>query len=499
MSNKNLRFVWLALFSSLTLFVGGRWNFPLAAWLAPIFALHFIRNSEKGARPFFWLWLATALPMIFAWKGVTAISFIHPAAEPIFIFLMQAFTLIPFAIDRIYIRRWTSKANFPFWVTLVFPVSVSAIDFFLAAGSPFGSFGAIAYTQAGFTPLMQILAFTGMWSISFIVSWFASVANYAWDSDFQWKKIKRGLLTLVGVLALVIGFGLVRMATAEPAQQEVQIAGFSLPEENLVSMTELLHTGEESSFREASSKLHEQQLAQVRVMAQDGAEIVVLQEAAGLGFAEEVEVLLENASTLAREEGIYLVLPTATLDPDGKSPFHNVVRVIDPNGEIVLEHYKYGGTQFEGSVTGSGELQTVETPFGTISAVICWDADFPEVIKQAGEQDLDLLFIPSNDWLEIRNLHADMATYRAVENGMSIFRQTGGGVSVVTDAYGRVVNRVDVFEETSLDGWGGEQMVSTPVGSIDTLYPITGDFFGMSMLVLLLVLLVCAWLSRKLD
>ena len=163
------------------------------------------------------------------------------------------------------------------------------------------------------------------------------------------------------------------------------------------------------------------------------------------------------------------------MDPTGEEPFHNVVRIIDPNGEIVLEHYKYGGTQFEGSVTGSGELQTVETPYGTLSAVICWDADFPATVKQAGEQDVDLLFIPANDWLEIRDIHVGMATFRAVENGMPIYRQTGAGVSIVTDAYGRAVNRVDIFEEENAGAWGGEQMVMTPVGSIETLYPIIGD------------------------
>lgn len=40
--HKNLKFLWLALFAVLTLFIGARWNFPLAAWLAPVFAIPFI-------------------------------------------------------------------------------------------------------------------------------------------------------------------------------------------------------------------------------------------------------------------------------------------------------------------------------------------------------------------------------------------------------------------------------------------------------------------------
>jgi apolipoprotein N-acyltransferase len=494
---KNLKYLWLALFAVLTLFVGGRWNFPLAAWLAPIFAVRFYRDSKKGGRAFLWLWLAAAISAIITWNGATALRFLHPMAEPIFFIVIASITLIPYVVDRLYHRRWAKGGVSPFWLTLVYPVSVTAIDFFSASGSPFGSFGAAAYSQTNFTVLMQLTAVTGMWGIPFIIGWFASTINYVWENGFQWAKTKRGVLTFAGVLILVFGFGFVRMALADPAEQEVQIAGFSLPEEELVSMFGLWQGGDEEAFRESVRELHARQLAQVRVLAQEGAEIVVLQEAAGVGFAEEVDAFLVNAASLAQEEGIYLVLPTATIDLAGKEKFHNVVRIIDPNGEIVLEHYKYGGTQFEGSVTGSGELQTVETPYGTLSAVICWDADFPATIRQAGEQDVDLLFIPSNDWLEIRDIHVGMAIFRAVENGLPIFRQTGGGISIVTDAYGRVVNRIDTFEEENAGTWGGEQMVMVPVGSTETLYPRIGDAFGMAMLVGMLGLVIVARWKRE--
>jgi apolipoprotein N-acyltransferase len=489
----NLKYLWLALFAVLTLFVGGRWNFPPAAWLAPIFAIRFYRDSKKGVSAFLWLWLAVTISAITGWSGATALGLMHPMAEPIFFIAFASITLIPYVVDRLYYRRWSKGGVSPFWLTLVYPICFTAIDFFSASGSPFGSFGAAAYSQTNFTVLMQLTAVTGMWGIPFIIAWFASTINYVWENGFQAVKTKRGVLAFAGVLILVFGFGFVRMALADPAEQEVQIAGLSLPNEELVSMFGLWQGGDEEAFRESARELHARQLAQVRVLAQEGAEIVVLQEAAGVGFAEEVDAFLVNAASLAQEEGIYLVLPTATMDPAGEKKYHNVVRIIDPNGEIVLEHFKYGGTQFEGSVTGSGELQTVETPYGTLSAVICWDADFPATIRQAGEQDVDLLFIPSNDWLEIRDIHVGMAIFRAVENGLPIFRQTGGGISIVTDAYGRVVNRIDTFEEENAGTWAGEQMVMVPVGSTETLYPRIGDAFGMAMLVGMLGLVIVAW------
>jgi len=494
---KKTKFLWLAIFAILTLFVGGRWSIPAAAWLAPIFAIRFYRDSEKGGRSFVWLWLAATVPTVIAWHNATAMHFFGALVEPIFFAALTSFTLIPYVVDRLYHRRWAREGRMTFWLTLVYPISVTAIDFISASGSPFGSFGAAAYSQTGFTALMQLAAITGMWGITFIVGWFASVVNYAWEGSFQWTKINHGVLTFAGALILVFGFGFGRMALTIPTPQKVQIGGFSLPEDSIVSMMALWQGGDEEAYREAVAELHAQQLAQARIMAQEGAQIVVLQEAAGMGFREEVAALLANAASLAQEEGIYVVLPTATMDPAGEEPFHNVVRIIDPNGDVVLEHYKYGGTQFEGSVAGSGELQTVETPYGTLSAVICWDADFPATIKQAGAQDVDLLFIPSNDWLEIRDIHVGMAIFRAVENGMPIYRQTGAGVSVVTDAYGRVINRIDVFEEENTGIWGGEQMVTVPIGSVDTFYPRIGDVFGLAMLVGLVGLLGFSWVKRK--
>jgi apolipoprotein N-acyltransferase len=202
---------------------------------------------------------------------------------------------------------------------------------------------------------------------------------------------------------------------------------------------------------------------------------------------------MKDASAIAKEKKIYIVLPTFDL---GKSPAVNEVHIIDPNGDVVLTHIKYGGNQFEGTLKGDEILHTVDTPYGKLSAVICWDADFPAIIKQAGAQHVDLLFVPANDWLGVKDIHSGMATFRAVENGMTIFRQTGQGVSLVVDPYGRILNRVDSFQQNTT-GFHGIQVVETPLGSVNTLYPSIGDLLGNIMLVGLVGLVGVLWVTRK--
>ena len=487
MNHKNIRFLWLGLAAVLLFFAGGRWNFPLAAWLVPIFAIRFFRDSEKAGRNFLLLWLATAIPTIISWRGATFMYFIHPAAEAAFFLLMTPLSLIPYILDRSYHRRF----GHTFWMTLVYPVAATALDFFSSNGSPFGTFGAVAYSQRDFLLIMQVASVTGLWGITFIISWFASLVNYIWENGF---RIDRLALTSIGVIVLILGLGIGRTLSAGQPEQTVQIAGFSLPDRKLSGLLGQLSAGDKAGFRQAVDELHSQELSQIRTLARLGADIVSLQEGAGVGLPDQVETLLVKAGAIAREEQIYIVLPTFTF---GEEKPENVVHIIDPTGTIVLEHVKFGGTQFEGSLTGSGELQTVDTPYGKISAVICWDADFPGVITQAGEKQVDLLFVPSNDWLAVKDIHAGMAAFRAVENGMSIYRQTGSGVSSVIDSYGRTVQRVDLFDQESNSSFSAVQMVATPVGSVDTLYPLIGDLLGNIMLVALLGLVVLLVLDRK--
>jgi apolipoprotein N-acyltransferase len=487
MNNKNFRFLWLGLAAILLLFAGGRWNITLASWLAPVFAIRFFRDSEKAGRNFLLLWLASAIPAIISWNGATFLYFMHPVAEAAFFLLMTPIGLIPYVVDRMYHRRFGPSI----WLTLVYPIAATAMDFFSSNGSPFGTFGAIAYSQRDFLPMMQIASVTGLWGITFILSWFGSLMNYAWESGF---KINRLVLTLACVLVLILCLGVGRTLLSPQPTTTAQVAGFSLPNGKLSEVLRQLQAGDEAGFRQTVDTLHMQELDQIRTLAQQGAEIVTLQEGAGMGYPDQVEKLLSDAAAIAREEQIYIVLSTFTF---GKEKPENVVHIIDPHGEIVLEHVKYGGTQFEGSLTGNGELQTVDTPYGKISAIICWDADFPNVVKQAGIQNVDLLFVPSNDWAAVKDIHAGMAAFRAVENGLSIYRQTGSGVSSVIDPFGRTLNHVDTIKESNTGTFAAVQTVMTPLSSVTTVYPMIGDVFGNVMLVTFAGLLLGLLLNRK--
>jgi len=58
------------------------------------------------------------------------------------------------------------------------------------------------------------------------------------------------------------------------------------------------------------------------------------------------------------------VMAYAASFQDG-SPFENKLVIIDPAGEVVLEHYKYGGALLDGRGAWRWHTPNHETPYGT--------------------------------------------------------------------------------------------------------------------------------------
>ena len=150
--------------------------------------------------------------------------------------------------------------------------------------------------------------------------------------------------------------------------------------------------------------------------------------------------------------------------------------IIDPSGKIIVSYRKtHPVFGWEAGIMrrGDGHLPLVATSDGRIAAAICYDADFPEFIRQGGRGSADMLIVPANDWAEIRTAHAQMAAFRAIENGVPLVRPASSGISAAFDAWGRVMGLADYFSP-------GDRTftVQVPVGSVPTLYARIGDLFA---------------------
>ncbi len=109
-----------------------------------------------------------------------------------------------------------------------------------------------------------------------------------------------------------------------------------------------------------------------------------------------------------------------------------------------------------------------------LAGIICWDTNFPGIVRQAGQQQADILLSPSKEWPGINPMHAEMAVFRAIENGVAVIRQTDEGLSIVVDAYGRTLATGEGLADS-----GNYLLADVPTSSPTTLYPVIGDVVGI--------------------
>jgi apolipoprotein N-acyltransferase len=455
-SNKNFSILLLLGGALLVGFSAGRWLNPLAAWIGPVLILRYSRD-HKVWRGFFLILTTYILAFLIGYGQMWESNWGLPAMFVLGILYGFLWSL-PYLADRLVSVRLRG-----FLSTLVFPLAVTTIEVVNTQVNPVGDWGATGFTQYGNLPLMQLASITGMIGITFLMSWFASVANWAWENRRQVSVARWGLAAFGVVFALVFIYGFLRLNLSS-SNETIRVAGITAQSWAGSSMEELIQ--QVPSLREAYFS------ATVRE-AQAGARVVIWPEISGAGIGSEEASLIARAQEVARQNGIYLALPLYTIYPDTGKKNENKLLLIDPTGAIVMEHLKYGGNIFEGTLKGDGKLQAVTTPFGLLSCVICYDMDYPAVIQQTGQNGTGLLLVPSKDWRAVDPAHSHMAVFHAIENGMSIVRQVDTGLSIAVDPYGRVLAQTDFYGSTDRT-----MIAQVPTQHVDTIYTSFGHWFG---------------------
>jgi apolipoprotein N-acyltransferase len=476
----------LVLGSLLVGFSMGSWLAPLLAWIGPVLIMRYLRDHRVG-RGYLLVLIACVLSFVIGF-GAMWVSAGWPLPLIILLPIFYGFLWsLPYLADRVAAPRLRGFSS-----TLVFPLAASTIEFVNIHTNPVGMWGATGFTQYGNLLLMQLASVTGMIGITFLMGWFASVANWVWENRRRGSAPLKGMAIFLTVFAAVYLFGFLRLDLA-PSDETVRVAGITAsPAPELSDRVEAI-TDPAAIELEVQSHWDSYFAATMRE-AQAGAEVIVWPEVSGVAMSSEhASRLVAQAQEVARQNDIYLAIGLFVDYPDGSQPTENEFLLLDPDGEIVIEHVKYGGAVVEGNrLVGDGELQTATSPFGLLSGVICWDADYPTVIQQSGQNGTGLLMVPSSDWREIDPLHTQMAVFRAIENGTSLVRQTDGGLSIAVDAYGRVLAQTDFYGSTDRT-----MVAQVPVEDVATLYSSFGRWFEWVLLAGFLLIIGRALTLRR--
>jgi len=106
-------------------------------------------------------------------------------------------------------------------------------------------------------------------------------------------------------------------------------------------------------------------------------------EAFALLAREAVEVpgpAERRLGELAREHEVWLVTGVTERDPAHPGTLYNTLLFHSPEGELALKHRKLVPTNHERLVWGPGDgggLEAVETPYGRLGGLVCWENYMP--------------------------------------------------------------------------------------------------------------------------
>lgn len=492
-----------------------KWLMPIAGWVAPALMLLLI----SGRKPLHVFLLSFAALYL---SGLVANFRVIPFPVPFLLVVMIQLAIIGAIPYVIFVHLARRLAGWKGWI--LFPVIMVASEYITSFGGG-GTWGSIAYSQVNNLELMQLASVTGLWGISFILYWFNVLLYRAVENRPGFQPFLRHAVVFVSVLAIVFVFGMIRLNPAVkytgPTVRLAAITGLNVvplltvyeevfgkkldidPMTLTQSSPELVELNN-ALARFIESPLEYQKSLETLVSFQDslfrvasreahaGAKLIVFSEALMFTIKPLESDLIIRGRKFAQEHNVRLLLTMGSFIP-GKVEFgtkyiENKAIMINESGEVENVFFKNKPVPVvEGSLAGDGEVPVLSTSMGKLATSICYDADFPYLMRKAGARKADIMLLPSGDWSEVAPYHADMARVRAIENGFAMVRPVSGATTIICDDKGRIIGARNFYDE-------GERVLigSVPVNGTATLYAFVGDVFAWLCLA---TIVLFAWMA----
>jgi apolipoprotein N-acyltransferase len=446
----------LAIGSSAVLFWFGNNLHPLwpLLWFAPLPVLLFATHSSWRAAAAV-SWLSLWLGSIAMWHYFRSALLAPLWAAPVIYGIAALLFVLAVLLFRALLRRgafWTALLAFPaLWVSCEYVHNIATPD---------GTAGSLAYTQLNFLPFLQLASITGPWGISFLLLLFpAALAIGLYLRHTASKQAWRIVAASLGVIALVLIFGAVRLAQPTP-EQRVKVGLIASDGKNVFPPPDSAAT--ERLFREYA--------AVAERLAAQAAQFIVMPEK--LGVVTDADIRQADAvfQALADKTGSTLVVGLIRVSARAK---YNQARVYAPDAPVRTYDKQHMLPAFESMFTPGTSLTVLQKASRPSGVAICKDMDFTQPARKYGETGVGLMLVPAWDFGMDRWWHGHIAVMRGVESGFSVARSAKGGYLTVSDSRGRILAqaRSDSAPFATL-------IADVPVAHSGTVYLVLGDWFA---------------------
>jgi apolipoprotein N-acyltransferase len=426
------------------------------------------------------------------WTSIVVIQFgglSEPIGIAVMVLLCLALALFP-SVFGWAVARWT-VAYGPGAVLLA-PLAWVATEILRAHTLFDFSWCLLGYSQHANLPLIQIARYGAVYAVSLLVAGVSSTLAFV---AVERRRGPRTLSLLVtgAILALVWMHGIWRLGQALPETGRLRVG--------LVQASIAQDEKWDAAHAWANVDRHTEL---TRAAAEDGARFVAWPESALPFLFDRVPVVSAQLRDLVQRYRIYLLFGNDDREDEvnGRGRIWVGAKMLDPAGRLALRYHKIrlvpfgeyvpiqsvltlGGTfsarlvQAAGEFTPGDEFALGAVDGHPVAAFICYEAIFPDLVREFASRGAELLVNITNDgWYGRTSApyqHFAMVKFRAVENERYLVRAANTGFTAVVDPHGRVLARTELFEKTVL-------VRDVPLLAGTTFYSRHGDLLAWGCL-----------------
>jgi apolipoprotein N-acyltransferase len=429
-----------------------------------------------------------------------------------FVSVVTGLEYVPFMAVSVLVLRRSRGAGF-----IVFPAAWTVFDWLRSTGFlgyPWGMLGASQYSVI---PIIQISSLTGVWGVTFLLVLCNSVIAWYGSRAVGVPSVRRSAapaLVCAAALAITLGWAgwsaFSEAGRSTPGVKSVRLALIqqnddprkndyrlvfdtlrSLTDRALASRPDLVVWSETAFVPNIRRWSHED--PSVYPLAGLVRDFLAYQKTIRewlLTGNDDYSLETKNGREERRDyNGAVLFSPQGTR----VETYHKIHLV--PFTEYFPFKKQLPGIyqlllSFDAYLWEPGDRRVVfRHPLFAFSTPICFEDVFPDDVRRFVREGAEVILNLSNDYWSLTEAegmqHAANAVFRAVENGRPIARAAASGLTCMVDPRGRITARSPFYTESFL-------IVDVPLSSSrQTLYTRWGDWFPVSLAVLLLLL--SAW------
>jgi apolipoprotein N-acyltransferase len=429
---------------------------------------------------------------------------IHIVLSSLILVLLVAYLSLYTAVFAFlvnYIRRqtqWNMLVVAPFlWVALEYVRS------FFLTGFPWATLG---YSQYMNLPLIQGADITGVYGISFLILLVnAAVFDFisAIGRGERSSPLREGIIVLA-ILLVFFGYGVVQIKRVENISSRQRKIKIGLVQGNIDQSIKW-----DEAYQGKTLRIYEKLSAS---LSGEKPSLIVWPETATPFFFQSEEKYRPRVIEVAEKTEAYLLFGSPSYRwSEGRAEYFNSAYLISPRKEVVGRYDKihlvpFGEyaplseiLSFLGSLSAVGNLspgeliENLRFPPGEFGVLICFEIIFPNLCRKFVKKGADFLVTITNDaWFGRTSApyqHLSMATFRAIENRVSIARAANTGISAFIDSKGEIKKRSGLFVEKALLGY-----ISPRIG--ETFYTRYGDVFALASSTVAFISLLLSYFRR---